>query len=179
MEDSFRRGFLTLARHEFHRLKSLAEKGIAQVDPTNFFARSDGESNSIAILVKHMSGNLRSRWTDFLTTDGEKPNRNRDTEFEVEDSETAEHLMSDWEDCWNVLFNTLEELTPDDLTRTITIRGEEFLVYQAITRQISHYAYHVGQIVMLAKRWRSGEWQTLSIARGRSEEFRANPEKYL
>ena len=179
MEDSFSAGFLALARHEFRRLKSLADKGIAQVDPTNFFARSDGESNSIAILVKHMSGNLRSRWTDFLTTDGEKPDRNRDTEFEVENSERAEHLMSEWEDCWNVLFNTLEELTPSDLTRTITIRGEEFLVYQAITRQISHYAYHVGQIVMLAKRWRSGEWQTLSIARGKSEEFRANTEKYL
>ncbi len=179
MNDTFGTDFLPQAVREFRRLKSLADKGMKQVDPEHFFARSDDESNSLAILVKHMAGNLRSRWTDFLTSDGEKPDRHRDTEFELGDEDTRERLMADWENAWNILFDTLEGLEADDLTRTITIRGEGHAVWQAILRQMTHYAYHVGQIVMLAKELRAGEWQSLSIPRGESEEFRKNPQDYL
>lgn len=174
MKTSLHTGFLSYITHEFHRLKSLAEKAIAQSNEEGFFARSDGESNSVAILVKHIAGNLRSRWTDFLTTDGEKADRHRDKEFKIEDEEKKEELMKEWEESWSVLFRTLENISSDDLERTITIRGEEHLVWQAVLRQMAHYAYHVGQIVMLAKRWRSGEWQPLSIPRGKSEEFTRN-----
>ena len=179
MSNSLTMGFLPAAIREFQRLKSLTEKGLEQVDENGFFASSDSESNSIAILVKHLTGNLRSRWQDFLTTDGEKSDRHRDTEFELTEKETREVLMVRWEESWKILFTTLQDLTSDDMNRTITIRGEEYQVWQAITRQLTHYAYHVGQIVMLAKRWRAGEWQTLSIGRGKSEEFLNNPKKYL
>ena len=177
--DSFRSALLSGYIHEFHRLKSLADKGMAQVNPENFFSRSDAEANSIALLVKHMAGNMRSRWTDFLTTDGEKPDRHRDEEFEIREGDTREKLLEDWDQSWEVLFDTLQSLSESDLEETITIREEEHTVWQAILRQISHYAYHVGQIVMLAKELRSGEWQSLSIPRGKSEEFRKNPKSYL
>src|SRR5438128_6576072 len=130
-----------------------------QVPDDALFSELDAESNSIAIIVKHMAGNMRSRWTDFLTTDGEKPNRNRDTEF-VEPPPTRAALLAVWEEGWGHVWNALEPLREEDLGRTITIRGEAHSVMQAINRQIAHYAYHVGQIVMLAKHFRSDAWKT-------------------
>jgi hypothetical protein len=121
--------------------------------------------------MKHMSGNMRSRWTDFLTTDGEKPDRNRDSEFETEDSDTAASIRERWEDGWARVFAAVEALEPADLGRTITVRGEKHAVLQAITRQLTHYASHVGQIVFLAKHLAGDRWQTLSIPRGKSREF--------
>lgn len=167
------------ALREFNRLKTLCDKAIAQVDDEGFFARTDDEANSIALLVKHLAGNMRSRWTDFLTTDGEKPDRHRDTEFELYEQDGRESLMEYWEQGWSVLFNTVGALRTEDLGRTITIRGEEHVVVQALVRQISHYAYHTGQIILLAKEHCRTEWQSLSIPRGQSEQFRQNPEAYL
>ncbi len=158
------------AIRSFRSYKRLAERALEQVSDVEFFARIDPESNSIAIIVKHIAGNLRSRWTDFLTTDGEKPDRHRDTEFElVEDR--RESLIDAWETGWQSLFEALESLSPDDLCRTITIRGEPHTVIEAVNRQLTHYSYHVGQIVFLAKHLRSSDWQTLSVPRNRSEEF--------
>ena len=121
--------------------------------------------------MKHMAGNMRSRWTDFLTTDGEKPDRNRDSEFETEDSDTAASIRDRWEDGWSRVFAAIESLQPEDLLRTVTVRGEKHTVLQAITRQLTHYASHVGQIVFLAKHLTGDRWQTLSIPRGKSREF--------
>ena len=133
----------------------------------------DDEANSMGILVKHMAGNMRSRWTDFLTSDGEKPDRFRDEEFIIRPEDSRDALMARGEHYWQVLFDTLETLTPDDLARTVVIRGEPHSVVQAIQRQVAHYAYHVGQIVMLAKHFRSQTWQSLSIPRGGSDLFNA------
>ncbi len=130
----------------------------------------DSETNSMAIMVKHIAGNMRSRWTDFLTSDGEKPDRRRDTEFEAPPASRAE-LMEMWEDGWALVFAALEPLTDADLGRTVTIRGEAHSVMQAINRQIAHYAYHVGQIVMLAKHFQAAQWRSLSVPRGKSAEF--------
>lgn len=154
----------------FRSLKALADKAIAQVDDEAFFLRLDPESNSIGLVVKHMAGNMRSRWTDFLTSDGEKPDRNRDSEFE-EQSEDRATLMAKWEAGWKYVFDALEPLTEDDLLHTVTIRDEPHTVIDAINRQISHYGYHVGQIVFVAKHLKSADWQTLSIARNRSSAF--------
>jgi len=154
----------------FRSYKRLAERAMEQVTDEQLFAVLDPEANSIAIIVKHMAGNMRSRWTDFLTTDGEKSDRNRDSEF-VEPPTTRKALMEDWENGWAILFQALEPLTDADLGRTILIRGEAHLVLQAINRQVAHYAYHVGQIVLLAKHYARGHWQSLSIARNRSAEF--------
>jgi hypothetical protein len=140
---------------------------MSQAGPDAVFRLLDPKSNSIATLMKHMGGNMRSRWTDFLTTDGEKPDRNRDAEFELEAGATLDRLRSDWEEGWRRLFSTLEALGPDDLSRTVTIRGEPLTVLEAIERATAHYAYHVGQIVFLAKHLRSGAWQTLSVPRRR------------
>lgn len=169
--------FLADARHEFRRLKNLTDRALSQIDDAGFFAISGPESNSVAIIVKHLAGNMISRWTDFLTTDGEKPNRERDSEFIIDEEERG-RLMERWEEGWGVLFGTLEGLRPDDLERTITIRGEGQSAQQAIVRQISHYAYHVGQIVLLAKELRGSEWTSLSIPRGKSKEFAQNPTHY-
>jgi hypothetical protein len=147
--------------------KQLADRAMSQAGPDAVFRLLDPESNSIATLMKHMGGNMRSRWTDFLTTDGEKPDRNRDAEFELEAGATLDRLRSDWEDGWRRLFSTLEALGPDDLLRTVTIHGEPLTVLQAIERATAHYAYHVGQIVFLAKHLRAGAWQTLSLPRRR------------
>jgi hypothetical protein len=148
----------------FRSQKSLGDLSIGQLDEESLHWAPDKESNNIAIIVKHVSGNMLSRWTDFLTTDGEKPNRNRDDEF-MDDIDTLASLTQTWEKGWSVLFHALEELQPEDLLRTVTIRGQAHTVIQAINRQISHYGYHVGQIVYIAKAYKSDRWQTLSIAK--------------
>ena len=154
----------------FRQFKTLAEAALAQVTDEQLQATLDPESNSLAIIVKHMAGNMRSRWTDFLTTDGEKPDRNRDSEFEEPPATRAE-LMRLWEDGWNRVFTALEPLTDADLGRTITIRGEAHSVMQAINRQVAHYACHCGQIVFLAKHLQSGNWKCLSVPRRKSDEY--------
>jgi hypothetical protein len=157
---------LTLFRH----YKKLADGAMGQVSDDQLYAVLDDEMNSIAVIVKHMAGNMRSRWTNFLTSDGEKPDRNRDTEF-VEPPAGREALMSLWEQGWECLFTALEPLTDADLTRTITIRGEAHSVMQAINRQVAHYSYHCGQIVFLAKHFQGAQWQSLSVPRGGSGGF--------
>jgi len=152
---------------QFTRLKKLAEDALAQVSDEELLVTLDPESNSLAIIVKHMAGNLRSRFTDFLTSDGEKPDRNRDAEFEIEGAPTRDAMMASWERGWNVLFETLETLTDDDVLLEVTIRGEPLSVIQALDRQMTHHAYHVGQIVFLAKHFRSSSWRNLSIRRRR------------
>jgi hypothetical protein len=154
----------------FRYYKRLAERAMEQVADDQLFTVLDGEANSIAVIVKHMAGNMRSRWTDFLTSDGEKPDRNRDSEF-VDPPSTREALMASWEDGWNRLFAAIEPLTDADLGRTVTIRGEAHSVMQAINRQGAHYSYHVGQIVLLAKHFASDHWQSLSVPRNKSAEF--------
>jgi len=150
--------------------KKLAERAMDQVTDDQLYVALDDETNSIAIVVKHIVGNMRSRWTDFLTTDGEKPNRDRDTEF-VTPPSTREALLQAWNDGWSLVFQALEPLSDADLGRTITIRGEPHSVMQAINRQLAHYALHIGQIVMLAKHFAHDRWQSLSIPRNRSTEF--------
>lgn len=159
----------------FRYYKKLAERGMAQTPDAGLFAALDAESNSIAIIVKHMAGNMRSRWTDFLTTDGEKPDRNRDSEFEAAPQTRAE-VMALWEAGWKVMFDALEPLTDADLGRTVKIRTEPHSVMQAINRQMAHYSYHVGQIVYLAKHFaaESGKWQALTVPRGKSTQFAAD-----
>jgi hypothetical protein len=154
----------------FRQCKQLAERAMEQVTDKQLFAVIDPESNSIAIIVKHMVGNMKSRWTDFLTADGEKPNRNRDSEF-VDPATTRKDLLAGWEDGWNCVFSAIEPLTDADLGRTITIRGEAHSVMQAINRQLAHYPHHVGQIVLLAKHFAGDRWQSLSVPRNRSAEF--------
>jgi hypothetical protein len=163
--------YLEDARREFRGIKRLAEKAMAQVSDEDFFATLDPNSNSIALIVKHLAGNLRSRWTDFLASDGEKADRHRDSEFEIEAQDTRTNLLDRWETGWRTLFAALEPLTPEDLSREVSIRGEPHSVMKAINRQLTHYAEHAGQVVMLAKHWAGGRWQTLSIPRGKSEDF--------
>ena len=154
----------------FAYYKKLAERAMDQVTDPQLFETIDGEANSIAIIVKHMSGNMLSRWTDFLTTDGEKPTRNRDGEFE-EPPATRAALMTTWDEGWSCLFSALEPLTDADLARTVTIRGEAHSVMQAINRQLAHYPHHIGQIVLLAKHFCCDRWQSLSVPRKGSAEF--------
>lgn len=154
----------------FRSYKKLAERALGQVSDEEFFSAIDAESNSLALIVKHIAGNLRSRWTDFLTTDGEKPDRNRDTEFEII-GDSREGLMAYWDSSWQVLFDTLDDLKIKDFGETVAIRGEPHTVVEAINRQMTHYAYHVGQIVFLAKHLRSTDWRNLSVPRNRSAEF--------
>ena len=161
LEDS-----LTLFRY----YKNLAERAMAQVTDEELVAVLDDEMNSIAVIVKHMAGNMRSRWTDFLTSDGEKPDRQRDTEF-VDPPATREALLALWEEGWQCLLGTLEALSEQDLQRTVTIRGEAHSVMQAINRQVAHYSYHCGQIVFLAKHFKHNEWQSLSVPRRKSADF--------
>ena len=153
--------------------KKLAEKAIAQVKEEEFFVTLDEESNSVAVIMKHMAGNMFSRWTDFLTSDGEKPNRNRDMEFVIEPQTTKNDVIEYWERGWKCVFEALEPLRPEDFEKKVKIRGEEHTIVQAINRQLMHYAYHVGQIVFLAKHFRSAEWNSLSIPRNKSAEFNA------
>jgi hypothetical protein len=154
----------------FHYYKKLADRAMAQVTDAQLFETLDQEGNSIAIVVKHMAGNMRSRWTDFLTTDGEKPYRNRDSEF-ADPPATREALLQLWENGWACLFEAIEPLMDADLGRTITIRGEPHSVMQAINRQLAHYPHHVGQIVLLAKHFACDHWQSLSVPRNKSAEF--------
>jgi len=161
----------------FQQYKRLAEKAIGQCTDEEIFRVLDPESNSIAILVKHMAGNMRSRWTDFLVTDGEKPDRNRDSEFIQDDIASRAQIMQLWDDGWRRVFAAIEPLTAADLDRQVPIRGEPNSVVQAINRQVAHYAHHIGQIVFLAKHFLSADWKTLSVARGRSAEFNAKVAK--
>ena len=155
----------------FRNYKKLAEKALDQVSEDDLFRQIDPESNSIAVIVKHIAGNLHSRWREFLTTDGEKPDRFRDGEFVTLADDTRESLMKLWETGWQTLFDAIEPIGPDEFLRTVTIRGEPHTVVEAINRQLTHYAYHVGQIVFLAKHLRSSQWATLSVPRNRSAEF--------
>ena len=154
----------------FHHYKKLADGAMAQISDDQLANALDGEMNSIAVIVKHMAGNMRSRWTDFLTTDGEKPDRDRDQEF-LAPPAGRDAILRMWEDGWSLVFQALEPLTDQDLTRTVTIRGEAHSVMQAINRQVAHYAYHCGQIVFLAKHFRADGWQSLSVPRGGSAGF--------
>lgn len=154
----------------FQQYRKLAEGAMAQLSEEQLTAVLDPEMNSIALIVKHVSGNLRSRWTDFLTTDGEKPDRDRDAEFEAPPV-TREAVMALWEQGWSTLFATLESLTDRDLTATVTIRGEALSAMQALNRSIAHTASHVGQIVFLAKHLQSANWKPLSVPRGQSADY--------
>ena len=155
----------------FRQYKTMAEKAIAQVTDDELHVAIDPEANSIAVIVKHITGNMRSRWRDFLTSDGEKADRNRDTEFEMPEQVSRQQLLDTWERGWKYVFDALEPLTDADVTRTVYIRSEPHSVMQAVNRQVAHYAAHIGQIVYLAKHFRSAEWKSLSIPRGKSEEF--------
>lgn len=163
--------YLSDVASRFRDLKSLADRAIAQAPDAGLFQALDPASNSIAVLMRHLGGNMRSRWRDFLTTDGEKPDRHRDGEFEAPPHETRTALAADWESGWACLFEELGRLTPADLTRTVTVRHEPLTVVSAINRQLSHAAMHVGQIVMLARHAAPGTWQALSIPRGQSDAF--------
>jgi hypothetical protein len=154
----------------FSYYKRLAEQAMEQVSDAHLFIELGPETNSIAIVIKHMSGNMRSRWTDFLTTDGEKPDRNRDSEFEAP-PQTRAQVLDLWEQGWACLFTAIEPLTDNDLARTVFIRGEAHSVMQAINRQVAHYQYHIGQIVLLARHFAGDRWQSLSVPRKGSAEF--------
>lgn len=151
---------------QFRIYKGLADRALEQVRDEDLFVTLDPESNSLAVLIQHMAGNLISRWTDFLTTDGEKPDRDRDSEFETRDGTTREALLARWEEGWRRLFDALAGLTEEDLTRTVTIRAEPHTVVRAIDRQLAHQVYHTGQIVFLAKHLASDHWKNLSVPRG-------------
>lgn len=170
--------YLDEVRRQFRGYKRFGEGAMSQLKDEELFTTIDPESNSIAILVKHLAGNMRSRFTDFLTSDGEKPDRNRDQEFEITPSTSRADVMRWWEEGWERVFSTIASLKPDDLLRTVTIRGEPHTVLQAINRQLAHYSAHVAQMVFLAKHLRSSEWKTISIPRGKSQEFSALSKKY-
>jgi hypothetical protein len=167
MATDFKTHWLADVRVQFEKMKRLAEGALAQAHDDDLNVAIDKEANSLAVMVKHMAGNLRSRFTDFLTTDGEKPTRNRDGEFEVEGPVSRDAMLRDWESGWQTLFDTLQDLTTADLDRVVTIRGERHTIVEAMHRQMTHHSYHVGQIVFLAKHLRSEEWKTLSMPRRR------------
>jgi hypothetical protein len=161
---------LSAAIDELQKIKKLADKSIAQLSDEQLHATLDPEANSVAVLMRHMAGNMRSRWIDFLTSDGEKPNRMRDQEFE-DPGQSREELLAEWEHGWHCVFDALTPLGDADLQRTVMIRGEAHSVYKAISRQVAHYAGHAYQILLLAKHMLGPNWKTLSIPRGQSEEF--------
>jgi hypothetical protein len=165
------KAFIQDALVQFRKYKKMGEDAIAQISDKDFFTLLDKDANSIALIIKHMAGNMRSRWTDFLTSDGEKPNRNRDTEFEQFKDDTKTSLMQKWEEGWKLVFDAIVPLSESELERTIYIRGEAHSVMQAINRQLTHYAYHVGQIVFLAKHFAGRKWKSLSIPKGKSKDF--------
>jgi len=171
MNETLAEEYLADAIASFRSYKKLADKAIAQVTDEELFVTLDEESNSIAVVMKHLAGNMFSRWTDFLTSDGEKPERNRDMEFVIESNTTRDDVISYWERGWKCVFDAIEPLMPADFTRRVIIRGQEHTIVQAINRQLTHYSYHIGQIVFLAKHFRSSEWQSLSIPRNRSAAF--------
>jgi Protein of unknown function (DUF1572) len=166
MPVTFTTSYLKDALEILRTYKKMAERAMAQVSDEQLFAVLDGEMNSIGLIVKHMVGNMRSRWTDFLTTDGEKLDRHRDSEF-VEPPPTRAAIIAAWDEGWALVFAAIEPLTEADLARTVTIRGEAHSVMQAINRQIAHYASHIGQIVLLAKHFAGEGWKTLSIPKAR------------
>ena len=174
MDESLATHYLEDSIASLRAYKKMAEKALDQLRDDEFFLALDEESNSVAVIMKHMAGNMFSRWTDFLTTDGEKPNRNRDMEFVIESSTTKDDLRAYWKKGWQCVFDALEPLRAEDLGTKIKIRGEEHTVIQAINRQLMHYANHIGQLVFLAKHFRSAEWKSLSIPRNRSAEFNAH-----
>ncbi|HKQ99945.1 MAG TPA: DUF1572 family protein [Pyrinomonadaceae bacterium] len=173
METSLAQHYLEDSLANFRGYKKLAEGAFEQVSDEQFFATLDEEANSIAVIIKHMVGNMLSRWTDFLNSDGEKPNRNRDMEFVLTSETTRNEMLAAWERGWACVFDAVESLKPEDVMRTVLIRGEEHTVVKAINRQTTHYAYHIGQIVFLAKHFRSAEWKSLSIPRNKSAQFNA------
>lgn len=177
MADQIGRAYLDDALSEFRKMKALAEHALAQISDEDLFRTIDEESNSLAIIIKHMTGNMRSRWTDFLTSDGEKEWRNRDTEFLLTDEDTRESLMLRWEREWKLVLDTLSSLSPEQVLAQVTIRHEPYTILRAINRQLTHYAYHVGQIVFLAKHLRTKDWQSLSIPRNRSDQFNSEMHK--
>jgi len=160
---------------EWRRYKILGERAITQTRDEELGRDGPAAGNSIAVIVWHIAGNLRSRFTDFLTSDGEKPWRNRDSEFDLRTNISRTELMTTWNEGWKILFGALEPLTDDDLLRNVSIRGETFPVYEALHRLITHTAYHVGQIVYLAKAFRGSEWNYLTIPPGKSEEYNRHP----
>ncbi|CAN5692190.1 DUF1572 domain-containing protein [soil metagenome] len=170
MNEEIIQNYLADAIETFRSYKKLAEKAMAQVSDEEFFKAIDAEANSIAVIVKHIGGNLRSRWTHFLTSDGEKADRHRDSEF-VAENDTRESLTEFWENGWRILFATLESLQVEDLGKTVKIRGEDYTVVKAINRALAHTASHIGQIMFLAKHFRSSSWKTLSVPRNKSAEF--------
>jgi hypothetical protein len=170
MSLDFITNYQTDALTSFRNYKKLAERAMEQVSDDEFFATIDAEANSIAVIVKHIAGNLRSRWTDFLTSDGEKSDRHRDTEFEMVD-DTRESLMKFWHSGWQALFDAIEPLTPEDFSKKVTIRGEPHTIVEAMNRQLAHYSMHIGQIILLAKHFKSSDWKTLSIPRNRSDDY--------
>ena len=170
MTDSLAEHYLENAVAEFRGLKRLADRAVAQVNDEEFFRAIDPESNSVALIMKHLAGNMRSRWTDFLTTDGEKPDRRRDSEFLIE-GEDRRVITDKWEAGWRTLFDALAPLKAEDTMRKVLIRREPHTVVEAVNRQLTHYGEHTGQIIFLAKHLKSSEWKTLSIPRGQSEAF--------
>ena len=165
------KGYIAATTHEFRTYKSLADRAMAVLDDAAFFATPGPETNSVAITAKHIAGNLHSRWTDFLTTDGEKPDRNRDGEFELSGGDTRASIMQAWESGWAKVFATLDALDDDDLGRTVQVRWESHTVLAAVQRQLGHAAYHAGQIVQLARHFAGAAWQPLTIPRGASEAY--------
>jgi hypothetical protein len=164
--------YLEEINRQFRGHKRIGEAAMAQLEDKDFFVTLDPESNSVAALVKHIAGNARSRFTDFLTSDGEKSDRFRDREFEVSTKTTRAEVVRWWEQAWSHLFSALDSLRPEDVQRIVTIRQQPHTVMQALNRALAHYAQHIGQIVFLAKHLRSSEWQTLSIPRGKSEDYK-------
>jgi uncharacterized protein DUF1572 len=171
MQDAFVPHYLADAVRQFQGLKFLADGALAQVDDKNLFSALDEEANSIAVLLKHMAGSMHTRWAGFPATAESTQGRDRDSEFTTAEGDTKEVLIEGWEAGWRCLFTALQRLTPEDMVKTVAIRGKPLSVVEAINRQLTHYAYHVGQIVFLAKHFRSGAWQSLSIPRGKSDEF--------
>ena len=161
---------LDVVHDELHKIKKLADKSIAQLDDDQLWVTLDPESNSVAILMRHMAGNMRSRWTDFRTTDGEKPDRQRDQEF-FNDRRDRAALVAEWEDGWQRVFAAIDPLTDADLQDVVYVRQEPHSIYKAISRQIAHYAGHAYQILFIAKHLKGADWKTLSVPRGQSEEF--------
>jgi hypothetical protein len=169
--NSFALTYYDEVRRSFRGYKRLADGALAQLNDEDFFRAPDSESNSAALIVKHVAGNLRSRWKDFLTTDGEKPDRHRDQEFVLAPADTRPELMRRWEESFQIVFDVIASLTPGDFSRTVTIRGEPHTILQAMNRSLMHTAYHVGQVLYVGKHLRGAQWTMLSIPRGKSEEF--------
>jgi hypothetical protein len=176
MADSLAEHYIENALEEFRGMKALADKAVAQVSDEEFFRAIDPESNSIAVILKHLAGNMRSRWTDFLNSDGEKPDRHRDTEFEL-NKEDRRAIEERWEEGWHILFGAVEPLKGEDLMREVTIRREPHTIVEAVNRQLTHYGEHVGQIIFLAKHLKSSAWKTLSVPRGQSAVFNKKMEE--